>query len=255
MLMAEIDLRVLASGSAAGAAAQRRTRRTFYVVLAVFMTVLVGVGFWPSYYGPLVRGAAQAPVVLHIHGVIFIGWMALLISQTTLAARGKLRAHRALGSIGIGYGVVLWLLGLLVSFVAPVMHVNAGEWTVDEAATFLPIPLGDMVLFGGFFAAAVAYRDKSEIHKRLMVMATIAVVFAAAFRLQNAGVPMSWAIVVWYVPLVIAMAYDLYSRGRIHAVYWIGAGVMAIALLRLPFALGTTELWLGIGRPIIESLT
>jgi hypothetical protein len=240
--------------SAAGAAAERRTRRKFYVSLAVFMTLLVGVGFWPSYYGPLVRGAAQAPVILHIHGVVFIGWMALLIVQTTLAARGNLRAHRALGNIGIGYGVVLWLLGLLVSFVAPVLHVNNGEWSVDEAATFLPIPLGDMVLFGGFFAAAIWNRNKPEIHKRLMVMATIAVVFAAAFRLQNAGVPMQWAIVVWYVPLVLAIAYDLFTRGRVHPVYLIGAGVMAVALLRLPFALGSTEFWLERSRPIIQSL-
>jgi hypothetical protein len=252
--MAEVESRVL-TGSPAGAAVKPRLRRKFYVSLAVFMTLLVGVGFWPSYYGPLIRGAAEAPIVLHIHGLVFIGWMALLILQTTLAARGSIRAHRALGNVGIGYAIVLWLMGLLVSFVAPVMHVNAGEWTVDEAATFLPIPLGDMVLFGGFFAAAVWYRDKMEIHKRLMVMATIAVVFAAAFRLQNAGVPMSWAIVVWYVPLVIAMAYDLFTRGRVHTVYWIGAAVMAVALLRLPFALGTTELWLNIGRPIIESLT
>jgi hypothetical protein len=251
--MAEVDSRVMASASTA--AAVQRTKRKFYVALAVFMTLLVGVGFWPSYYGPLIRGAAEAPIILHVHGIIFIGWMALLIVQTTLAARGKIRAHRALGNVGIGYGIVLWLLGLLVSFVAPVMHVTAGEWSVDEAATFLPIPFGDMVLFGGFFAAAIWYRSKSEIHKRLMVMATIAVVFAAAFRLQNAGVPMSWAIVVWYVPLVIAMAYDFFTRRRVHTVYWIGAAVMAVALLRLPFALGTSEFWLEIGRPLIESLT
>ena len=225
--MAEVDSRVLASTAAA---AQTRARRKFYVVLAVLMTILIGIGFWPSYYGPLIRGAARTPAILHLHGVVFIGWMALLILQTTLAARGKIRAHRALGNIGIGYAIVLWLMGVLVSFVAPVMHVNAGEWTVDRAAGFLPTPLGDMVLFGGFFAAAVWYRDKSEIHKRLMVMATIAVVFAAAFRLQNAGVPMSWAIVVWYVPLVMAMAYDLFTRGRVHPVYWIGAAVIAVGL-------------------------
>jgi hypothetical protein len=253
--MAEVDSRVMASASTSGARAQQRMKRKFYVALAVFMTLLIGVGFWPSYYGPLIRGAAQTPVILHIHGVIFIGWMALFIVQTLLAGRGRIQTHRALGSIAVGYAIVLWLMGLLVSFVAPVMHVNAGEWTVDEAATFLPIPLGDMVLFGGFFAAAVAYRSKSEIHKRLMVLATIAIVFAAAFRLQNAGVPMPAAIVVWYVPLALAMAYDFFTRGRVHPVYWIGAAVMAVALLRLPFALGTTEFWLGIGRPLIESLT
>ena len=217
------------------------------------MTALVFVGFWPSYYGPLTHGAAHAPLILHVHGVIFIGWMALLIVQVSLAARGRIRAHRALGKIGIGYGVVLWIMGLIVSFVAPVLHVNRGEWTIDEAATFLPIPFGDMVLFGSFFATAVANRARPEIHKRFILLATIAVVFAAAFRLQAAGVPLPAAIAVWYSPLVLAMVYDLRQRGRVHAVYWIGAAAMAFALLRLPF--GETELWLSVGRPLFEALT
>lgn len=251
--MAKAESQVIATAPAGAGSAARFTRRKFYIALAVLMTLLVIVGFWPSYYGPLTRGAARAPAILHVHGVVFIGWMALLIVQATLAARGRIRAHRALGKIGIGYGVVLWIVGLIVSFVAPVLHVNAGEWTIDEAAAFLPIPFGDMVLFGSFFAAAVAYRQKPEIHKRLMLLATIAIVFAAAFRLQAAGVPRPAAIAVWYSPLVLAMAYDVWKRGRVHPVYWIGAAAMAFALLRLPF--GNTQLWLRVGRPLFESLT
>jgi hypothetical protein len=198
------------------------------------------------------EGAAEAPLLLHVHGVIYIGWMALFILQTTLAARGQIRMHRTVGSIGIGYGGLVWIVGVIVSFIAPAYNVNSGEWTVDQAAEFLPIPLGDMVLFGGFFLAAVIYRGQPELHKRLMVLATMAVLFAAAFRLQNAGVPRSAAIVIWYVPLAITMIYDFMQRGRVHVLYWIGAVAMGIALLRLPF--GTTETWLRIGRPIIEAL-
>ncbi|HEY9181599.1 MAG TPA: hypothetical protein VIQ99_00275 [Gammaproteobacteria bacterium] len=248
--MAEAEPQVLMP---ARSATTQVTRRRFYVALAALMTLLVFVGFWPSYYGPLTRGAARAPLILHVHGAIFIGWMALLVVQATLAARGRIRAHRALGNIGIGYGAVMWVVGLIVSFVAPVLHVKAGEWSIDEAAAFLPIPFGDMVLFGSFFAAAVAYRARPEIHKRLMLLATIAIVFAAAFRLQAAGVPQSAAIAIWYSPLVLAMAYDVWKRGRVHPVYFIGAAAMAVALLRLPF--GETELWLEVGRPLFAALT
>src|SRR6185436_10422487 len=144
---------VLAAASAADRTS-RRTKRKFYIVLAVLMTILIGWGFWPSYYGPLIRGAAQTPTILHIHGMIFAGWMALLIVQVTLAANGRIRAHRALGKIGIGYGILVLLMGLLVSFVSPVMHVHRGDWTIDDAAEFSLIPLVDMALFGAFFAAA-----------------------------------------------------------------------------------------------------
>jgi hypothetical protein len=228
-------------------------RRKFYLGLAVLLAVMIAIGFWPSYYGPLVRGAVEAPLILHVHGVIFVGWMLLLIAQTTLAARGQIRVHRALGTFGIGYGALVWAVGILVSFVAPALHVTAGEWTVDEAAAFLPIPLGDMVLFGGFLLTAAVYRSRPEVHKRLMVLATIAIVFAAAFRLQGAGVAQPLAIAIWFVPLVLAMVYDVRTRGRVHTVYWIGAVAMAVGLLRLPF--GTTEAWLALGRPIIEALT
>jgi hypothetical protein len=230
----------------------RRVRRKFYVALAGFLFAMIVVGFWPSYYGPLVRGAAKAPLILHIHGVIFIGWMLLLIAQTVFAARGDLRTHRALGTFGIGYGTVVWLMGLLVSFVAPVINVQSGRWTVPEAAAFFPIPFGDMVLFGGYFLAAVRTRARPELHKRYMVMATIAVAFAAAFRLQALGVAIPLAIVIWYVPLALCIIHDYRSTRRVHPIYLTGAVVMAIALLRLPF--GTSAVWQGIGVPLFESL-
>jgi len=233
--------------------AQGGLRRKFYLAMAVLLAVMIVIGFWPSYYGPLLRGAANAPVILHVHGVIYVGWMLLFIAQAALAARGQIAAHRAVGNFGIGYGVLVFAVGVAVSFIAPARHVTLGEWTVDEAAIFLPIPLGDMVLFGTFFLAAVVNRGRFEIHKRLMLLATIALVFAAAFRLQNAGVPAPVAIALWFVPLVLAMGYDLRTRGRVHSVYWIGAVAMAVGLLRLPF--GATETWLSLGRPVIEALT
>ena len=232
---------------------RQSVRRKFYVALAAYLFVMIVVGFWPSYYGPLVRGAAKAPVILHVHGVIFIGWMLLLIAQTAFAARGDLRTHRALGTFGIGYGTVVWLMGLLVSFVAPVINVHSGRWTVPEAAAFFPIPFGDMVLFGGYFLAAVLTRAKPELHKRYMVMSTIAVAFAAAFRLQALGVAIPLAVVIWYLPLAFCMLYDYKSKGRVHRIYLVGAVVMAVALLRLPF--GTSAVWQGIGVPLFESLT
>lgn len=249
--MAETGANVMKG--AATPAARGGLRRKFYVVLAVLMLLLIFVGFWPSYYGPLMQGAAEAPLLLHVHGIIYIGWMALLILQVTLAARGQIRTHRAVGNVGIGYGVLVWIVGVVVSFMAPAISVNSGVRTVDQAAAFIPIPLGDMVLFGGFFLAAVLYRSQPEMHKRLMLLATMAILFAAAFRLQNAGVPREAAIVVWYVPLVVMMVYDLVQSGRIHKLYWIGAVIFGLGLLRMPF--GESEAWLRIARPIVEAMT
>lgn len=244
--MAEIASQAVRSGSAT------RVRRKFYVAMAIVLVTMIVVGFWPSYFGPLLRGATQAPWILHLHGSIFMGWMFMLVAQSVLAAQGRIRQHRAVGNFGIALGSVVFALGVLVSFVAPVMTFNAGTRTLDEAAGFLLIPLGDMALFGPLFFSAVAYRNKPELHKRLMILATIAIAFAAIFRMQAIGVPLAAGLAIWFTLPLIGMAYDFKTQGRVHPVYFVGTAGMIIAALRIPFS--TTETWLSIARPIIESL-
>ena len=63
---------------AAPAAPTARLRRKFYVAMAVLMVLMIVIGFWPSYFGPLLRGASEAPWILHLHGAIYMSWMFLL---------------------------------------------------------------------------------------------------------------------------------------------------------------------------------
>ncbi|MGW8368196.1 MAG: hypothetical protein ACWGPN_05900 [Gammaproteobacteria bacterium] len=244
--MAQIESAVLKSSPA-------RVRRSFYIGMSILLLAMIFVGFWPSYYGPLIRGGADAPWILHVHGAIYISWMFLLVLQTTLAATGRIRQHRAVGNVGIWLGTLVFVMGLIVSFVAPVMTFNAGTRTLDEAAGFLLIPLGDMVLFGSLFFPAVVYRRNAELHKRLMILATIAIAFAAIFRMQALGVPLSVGLTMWFALPVLCMAYDFRKLNRIHPVYWFGLAGMIVAALRIPFS--ASETWLAVARPIIEALS
>jgi len=244
--MAEIASQAVNTGTTT------RTRRKFYVAMSVVLLTMIVVGFWPSYFGPLMRGATQAPWILHLHGSIYMGWMFLLVAQTVLAAQGRIRQHRTVGNIGIALGSLVFVMGLLVSFIAPVMTFNAGSRTLDEAAGFLLIPLGDMALFGPLFFAAVIYRKKAELHKRLMILATIAIAFAAIFRMQALGLPLSAGLTIWFALPVIGMVHDFRTRGRVHPVYFIGTAGMIVAALRIPWS--ATQTWIGFARPIIESL-
>jgi hypothetical protein len=233
-----------------GSVPRPRTARTrFYVGIALLIVAIVLAGFAPSFVNMAV--GPPRPWFMHTHAAIYLGWLALLVCQAVLAARGKIALHRRVGNFGIAYGALVWIVGMIVTFVAPALHVRAGEWSMDQAATFIPIPLGDMVLFGGFFGAAVWYRGKPEIHKRLILLACVAVMFAGAFRLSYlASVPVQ--LVVWYSPVIAAMVYDRYKMGRVHRVYWIGAAIMAVALARIPF--GETEVWRRIGRALLMPL-
>jgi hypothetical protein len=52
-------------------------------------------------------------------------------------------------------------------------------WIRDGAARSLLVPLGDIVSFSVRSGAAIWYRARPEVHKRLMVVATVVLLFAA----------------------------------------------------------------------------
>ena len=236
-----------------GARAPVRTKTTFYVALSAFMVGVMVAGFWPTYFGRLLRGDIARPLVVQIHGLVFVGWMTLLVAQVVLAWRGRVQMHRRVGRWGIAYGLLVLLMGVIVGIAAPVMHVRAGEWTQNRAAGFLLITFGDMVLFGSLFGAAVAYRRKPEIHKRLMLAATVALLFAAIGRIHALD-PVPWlAVLIWLSPMLIGMGHDWRVRGRPHAAYVISAVWLFVGATRI--LLTESELWLPVGRAILGTFT
>src|SRR6185295_7660896 len=72
-------------------------RPRFYLGIAAFMSLMVLVGFWPTYFGHLLSsGIPDRPWVVHLHGLVFVGWMVLLMAQVILVATGRTQAHRRL---------------------------------------------------------------------------------------------------------------------------------------------------------------
>src|SRR5262245_27276023 len=193
----------VAVGDGYGGPSHRATSRPrrFYVGISLFMVAIVLVGFWPSYFGPLLRGVTARPLVIQIHGIVFVGWMVLLVTQVAMVAAGRTDLHRRIGSLGVVYGFLVLLMGLIAGIAAPVMHFKNGEWAFDRAAGFLLITLGDMTLFGSFFIAAMVYRRKPETHKRLIVMATIALLFAAVGRMSFIQIQ-ALLLPLWLSPLL-----------------------------------------------------
>jgi hypothetical protein len=217
--------------------------RRLYVGLAVLAVAIAAVGFWPSYFGPLVAGTVDKTRIVHVHAAVYVGWLAIFVTQALLAATGRVAAHMKLGRFAVGYGVLVIVVGLITAFARFAIRVRAGEATAAQAQ--LLGPLLDMLVFAPLFAAAVYYRRKPELHKRLMIVATTSLLIAAVGRMSFV-VELRQVLLhlIWTAPILLAMAHDFWRQRKVHPVYVLGLVVLLIEgpLGRTPAR--ESQLWL-----------
>ena len=158
----------------------------FFSSIAVVILVSVLVGFAPSYY---LAGLFKAPLpnlLVHIHGAVFSSWILLLIVQTSLVAAGRVDVHRRLGLLGFGLACLVVVLGVLVATDAQVRHAASGEAGVENRA-FYAVALSDMLMFSTLIYFAFRNRFNPAAHKRLILIATLAILDAAFDRWPISG--------------------------------------------------------------------
>jgi len=236
--------------SVVAGAARLNERSSFYFYLSlVFVAVAFG-GFARTYVIPVATGTFAGPAIQHVHGILFLAWTVLLAVQTNLVARGRVERHRAM---------VFTAVTLVVRGMGQAEAMGNGE----GARTLAVVPLTPIALFVVLFCCAVANVRRPEIHKRFIMLASIAMLPPAIARVLliffgNGGTPNFAAAVgdtdlvlkaslgaafIAYVPLIVVLAVrDWRTLGRPHRIYWIGGlAMIVVQLLRVPLA--RTELW------------
>ena len=169
-----------------------------------------------------------SPWWVHVHGVTFVGWIALYLTQNTLAFRNDLAAHRKLGRIGAGYAVWMVLVGLVLT---PVTLAVGRSPPFFTPAYFLALDWANVLVFAVLLYAAIRNVKRTDWHRRLMLCATICVIAPALGRLivlsGNAmTAPLNVATLLLFV--VAAMLFDRTNRGRVHPAYFWGAGALVL---------------------------
>lgn len=217
-----------------------RPRRGFYVALSIVVMLIAFVGFWPTYFGSLLSGGVDAILIIHVHAAIYVGWLVLFTTQSLLAATGHRAAHVRLGQFGIGYGILVFVAGLVVAFTMFGLRVREGQLELAQAR--LLGPLLDMALFTPLFGAAVYYRRRPELHKRLMIVATTSLLIAAVGRIQFLPRNVLLFLFVWLSPILLAMSYDFLKRRIVHPAYLVGI-VALTARARVSPRVRGTEAW------------
>ncbi|HEX7957883.1 MAG TPA: hypothetical protein VF508_13115, partial [Pyrinomonadaceae bacterium] len=129
-----------------------------------------------------------------------------------------------------------------------VIRAKAGAAPPGAASplAFLTIPLGDILVFALLVGAGLYFRRRVDIHKRLIILGTVAILPAALARLPfdfiQRGGPLAFFGLADVFVLVL-LAYDLLSRGRPHRATVLG-GLLLVVSHPLRLFVGGTQVWL-----------
>ncbi len=222
----------------------KRRERFFYTGMAAAILLTVFAGFSRTYYlRPVFQTQPLIPL-LHVHGLIFTSWIALFLIQTTLVARKRTRIHMRLGIAGGVLAVLMLLIGSLTAIVrAKTVTAPPG---FPNPLVFLTIPLGDMLVFAILISTAFYFRLRADIHKRVMLLATIGILPAAVARLPFDFILRSGPIAFFGLAdlfIIPCLIWDLATRGRPHRATVLAAALIVISQpLRL--VIGNTHAWL-----------
>lgn len=193
------------------------------------------IGFLRTFLLPSWQGTFHGPVVVYVHGAFVLGWLLLFATQAALVQQRRVALHRRLGllSIVVAPGVVATTIAMGAFAMKRDLAFGLGELATSLLLGSITSPL----IFAALVAAGLAWRRKPDVHKRLMLMATIAILWPAFFRFRHyfPDVPRPEWVFGFLLPQLMLAAVVLADRlrfGHVHPVYlWVGLPFVAEAAL------------------------
>ncbi len=203
----------------------------FFLRAAIIMTLIIVAGF--SFQLAMGRSTFASPVRVHVHAVLFMGWVGIYLLQNIFVATDRMRLHRKLGWVA-----AVWMLAMVVSgFVVTIAMVRAG--TVPfffQPLHFLIFDPLALLTFGGLTTAAVLLRHRTEWHRRLHFCGMTILLAPAFGRLLPLPLMQPWS---WEATFVVTLLFplagmwaDVRRSGRVHAAWkWGTAAIVGSFLL------------------------
>jgi len=218
----------------------------FYPGMAILAAAAIFAGFARTYYLKELFGTPTLPLLLHVHGLVMTAWLVLFLTQTFLVASHRVQIHRRLGVAGGIIALAIVPIGILTAIHAVrVGHAPTGA----SPLSFLAIPLGDIAVFSTLVGAALYYRRRPDLHKRLMLVATIAILPPGIARWPVtfvAHVPLMFFGVADLV-LIGCVLYDWTKTRRLSPAFLWG-GILLIASHPLRLMISRTAMWLSLAH-------
>jgi hypothetical protein len=240
-----------------GALAQERR---FYVVASFALLITTVVGFRAFVlHGGSAFGAFTPQIVglIVAHGLAMLGWVSLLVVQSLLIVAGRRRVHMTLGKLGAVLAAFIVIAGSAAGALSA--HFNPPLYNdFGGARYFLAIMISQMVTFGALVAIAIGFRHRPEVHRPLMLLATLSLMGAALARWPHVAWLRTivhgnvWALVYGQMLVLGAVLFVLHAAitRRGYRPYLIGYACLAAVTL-LTVAVGSTVAWDHLARLVV----
>jgi hypothetical protein len=211
--------------SIAPAQPQSGNADNFFRTMAIMMALVIVAGFSMQYLAG--RSSFAARPLVHLHGLAFMGWVGIFVTQAWLATHGPISLHRKLGWIGAGWIILLLVMGSWISI--DVTQRGTAPFFFRPQHFLIANPLS-LIVFAGLSWAAIRLRRQTDWHMRLHICAMAAIIGPGFGRLLPMPLLIPYAFEIAGIagllfPLA-GMIRDKRKFGRVHPAWLLG--VLAI---------------------------
>lgn len=228
------------------AAGRKKTFDGRSAIAAIAILALITlIGFGPVYYFIPGKAFSSFRWMTHVHASVMALWIALFAAQVYLVRSKNVKAHMTLGLAGVGVAFLIIVTGVIVA-------IQAGKYGSVSfppnipPLSFMIVPLGDVLIFGVLFAAAIYYRKNPAHHRRLMILTAINFLPPALARIKIDALQNLGPLYFWGFPDVLAilmLAADTWKNRRLNPAFALGI-LLIIASQPLRLMISGTETWL-----------
>jgi hypothetical protein len=229
----------------------------FYPRAAIALAAFIVIAFTRTFYLRFLSELPPLSALMHVHGLVFTGWLGLFVIQTRLIAARRADLHMKLGIAGVVLAVMIIVIGLAtVAASASLPRVRASGLTSAQASI---IALTSIVAFAVLVTLGLTFRRRANLHKRFMLLAMIAVLGPATARLVNLiggvgthGMLVQMSVIAAFV--AACLIHDWRRHRIVHPVFAVG-GVVLVLLWPFRFAVARSEWWQPVGEWIARTGT
>jgi hypothetical protein len=152
-------------------AIRRSFQPSFFLWMTVIMAAFVFAGFGLTYLRPMAAGTlAPLPPAIHVHGLFYFSWMILLMTQAFLINVKNVQLHRSVGTFGIVIATGVLLSGALITIL---FGRSVRENPPADYHNLMYLSVVALISFGTLFCLAIRNTRQPDIHRLLILFATI----------------------------------------------------------------------------------